>query len=176
MSKELNKEQYQKLPSKMIRVIICIFMFTAFSCKTNNDSQNQYNLKSFFTITKWNDFNDKTLKENNLSHFIKDKIDFFDRETFFQFMKDSKYNNSYDDFFLIEIKTFDGERDYSKKILVINNDGKLISLCFEKALKWNEVNLSKEEINEFKYDSLKIGTNSNDDSFILTTHIKSDKY
>lgn len=174
MNKEQNKEQFQKLPSKMIRVIICIFILTFFSCKTNND--NQYNIKSFFTITKWDDFNDKTLKENNLSHFIKDKIDFFNRETFFESMKDSKYDTFYKDFYLVEIVNPNGERSYSRKILVINYDDKISYLGFIESLNWQKLDVTKEEINNFQYNTLTSGIRKNDGDLILITHIEGNKY
>jgi hypothetical protein len=59
---------------------------------------------------------------------------------------------------------------------VLNYNNKITYLGFKKNIDWNKSDLSKEEINEFKYETLKSGAKNNSDSYVLTTHIKSDRY
>lgn len=158
---------------KTITVILSIFCI---SCVNNNKATSDKTLGLFFSKTDWNDFNSKTLTENKLSHFMDNKIDFFNRESFFSFMKASKLETPYDDFYLVEIENPNGERATSRKIIAISFKNKVTYLGIKKGIDWNKTDLSKEEINEFKYETLKIGTKHNADSYILVTHIKSDKY
>lgn len=156
-----------------ITIIILVF-FT--SCVNSHKKNNDNTLHTFFTNTKWNDFNSKTLLENKLDHFIDDKIDFYNRESFFSYMKKYELNNPYNNFYLIEIESPNGERAISKKIIVINYNDKLTYLGFKKANSWNKITLTKEEINQYKYKDLKNGIKKNDGDYILITQIKQSKY
>ncbi len=147
-----------------------------FSCTNTNKENNKKTLESFFSKTNWEDFNSKTLSENELNHFINDKIDFFNRESFFSYIKKNKIDLPYDDFYLIEIENPNGERADAKKIIVINHDNKLTYLGFKKLINWSKIDLSSNEINEYKFEKLKSGTQNNSNSYILTTHITSDTY
>ena len=162
--------------SNFFKNIVIIMSIFCLSCITTNKANNNKTLELFFSKTDWNDFNSQTITENKLSHFMGDKIDFFNRESFFLFMKANKLKTPYDDFYLVEIENPNGERATSKKIIAINYESKIAYIEFEKGIDWNKIDLSKEEVNEFKYEALKNRTKHNGDSYILITHIKSDKY
>ncbi|MCC9070724.1 hypothetical protein LNQ49_03795 [Flavobacterium sp. F-65] len=101
--------------SIFFKILVVIIPIVFFSCVNANKSVNDSSLHLFFSNTDWNDFNSKTLTENKLSHFLNDKIDFYNRESFFSFMKKSKLDSPYDDFYLVEIEIPNGERTFSKK-------------------------------------------------------------
>lgn len=158
---------------KTITVITSIFFI---NCVNTNKVINNKTLEVFFSKTNWKNFNSKTLRENKLNHFQDNKIDFFNRESFFSFMNTSKLEVPYDDFYLVEIENPNGERAISRKIIIIKYENNITYLGFKKGIYWNKIDLTKEEINEFKYETLQEGINNNRDIYVLITHIKSDKY
>ena len=147
---------------------VLLFSFAIFvKCDGNKD---EIKLSSFFKTVNWQDFNQKTFKKNNLSHFLKDSIDFYNRKSFFDFMSNSDENISYQDFYLIEINQ-SGERNVSKKILAINDGDDIAYLGFTKEIKWNVYQISDEEKNRFRYTALKSGIEEINQSYIMITKV-----
>jgi hypothetical protein len=142
----------------------------------NSDLTEQYSLKSFFANTNWIDFNLKTLKMNNLNHFISNKVDFFHRESFFLFMKNSKYNDLYDSIYLVELEKIGGERNQTKKILMISLNNKITSLSFKKSIGWKQISLSEKELEKYSYNSLKNSLKIDNNEYCIITKIKGNKF
>jgi hypothetical protein len=143
------------------------------SCKENSA---KYHINSFFKNISWIKFNTETLRKNHLDDAIDDSIDVFHREFFFSFMKDSKYDNSYNEFTFIEIET-SGEVYESKKVLIIPLDNKITSLAFKRGIgKWIEFNLSDEEIKNYihKYAATKFSVSYGQQ--VMTTKITGNLY
>lgn len=146
------------------------------SCKLSNKVDKE-SLHSFFSKTNWIDFNKKTLIENNQVHYLDDKIDFYGRKDFFEFMKKSNYNIMYDDFYLVEIVNLRTERTMSKKIIAINCDGEITYLFFKNSMECEaNQNFSDSQINKYRYEKLRNGTNREDDDYIMVTKVIGDKY
>lgn len=157
-------------------ILMTVFILFNCSCKMNESSAKPFSLKSFFTNTSWIDFNLKTLEKNNLKHLANDKVDFFNRESFFLFMTDSKYDNFYDSVYLIEIEKKEGERNLSKKILLISYNKEVTLLAFKKAIKWEQVALSQNEVNRYTSSNLKKSTKVNEGEYFITTKIIGNKF
>jgi hypothetical protein len=118
----------------------------------------------------------ETLEKYRLEHLANDKVDFFNRESFFLFMTDSKYDNFYDSVYLIEIEKKEGERNLSKKILLISYNKEVTLLAFKKAIKWEQVALSQNEVNRYTSSNLKKSTKVNEGEYFITTKIIGNKF
>lgn len=131
----------------------------------------------FFNENDWAEFNSKTLTENRLNHFIRDSIDFFNRESFFNYMKKSDFENEYSDFYLIEIEDLSMEEKQSKKIIILNNHDQITKIAFSKTTKWNKIELSNDEEKKFNYNSLNNNSlNTIDQVYTIITHVIGNSY
>ena len=150
---------------------ITLFSFITFTnCQGNEDK-----LSSFFRAVNWQDFNKTTFEKNNLSHMLKDSIDFYQRESFFVFMSNLDENISYQDFYMIEINQT-GERNISKKILAIKNGKNITYLGFQKGINWSVYQITDEEKNKFRYAELKNGVKEINQSYLMITKVIGLKY
>lgn len=152
-------------------IAIILFSFITFSSCQGNKNK----LSSFFRTVNWQDFNKTTLERNNLSHMLKDSIDFYQRESFFAFMSNSDNNISYQEFYLIEINQT-GESDINKNILVIKNGKDITYLGFKKGINWSVYQITNEEKNKFRYAELKNGIKEINQSYQMITKVTGLKY
>ena len=152
---------------------VILLSFTVFiNCQGNRD---KIKLSLFFKTVNWQDFNKNTLERNNLSHMLKDSIDFYQRESFFAFMSNSDENISYQEFYLIEINQT-GESDINKNILVIKNGNDITYLGFRKGINWGTYQITNEEKNKFRYTELKNGVKEINQSYLMITKVVGLKY
>ncbi|MNK71702.1 hypothetical protein D3C87_911610 [compost metagenome] len=159
------------------RYILFFALAMCISCKMDKSKNEKHNIGLFFRNTSWVKFNDETLKDNNLQHFIDAKIDFFHRENFFMFMQKSEYNDPYNEFYLIEIEKPKGETPISKKIIVVLFNNSVKSIALQKHIdKWDEINLSDNELKKYKYDGLKKSYKTDTGEYIMITKIIDDKF
>jgi hypothetical protein len=152
---------------------VILLSFTIFiNCQEN---RKKIKLSSFFKTVNWYDFNKNTFKRNNLSHMLKDSVDFYQRESFFAFMSSSDEKITYQNFYMIEINQT-GERDISKKILVINNGNEITYLGFKKGINWSAYQITDEEKNKFQYNKLKNDIKEINQSYLMITKVTELKY
>jgi len=152
---------------------VMLLSLTVFiNCQENRD---KIKLSLFFKTVNWYDFNKITFERNNLSHMLKDSIDFYQRESFFAFMSNSDEKITYQNFYMIEINQT-GERDISKKILVINNGNDITYLGFKKGINWSTYQIMDEEKNKFRYIELKNGVKEINQSYLMITKVTELKY
>ncbi len=177
MTNVINKKIFYKRPFK-IKHLLLFTLAVFFNCKMSNDEKRKYELNMFFKNTNWEMFNNETLKRNDLKHFIDDKIDFFHRKSFFLFMKDSPYNNLYDEFYLIEIEKPTGESSVSKKIIVISFNERMKSIALKKGIddNWSEINLSNAEIKKYGYKGLKKSFKTDNNEYVIITKVNKYKF
>ncbi len=154
-----------------------LFVIIAFLCliSCSNDKK-EIKLATFFKSTSWKEFNKQTFTRNNLSHLLKNQVDFYDRESFFNFMSNLNENIFYQNFYLIETFSTDTESTINKKILVLNNHGKIKYLGFKKGRKWTLYEVTDKEKKDFQYIKLSSGVEKIDDSYLLITKIIGLKY
>jgi hypothetical protein len=159
-----------------IKVLIILLMTLLFSCKMSNEN-NKQNLQSFFSKTDWKDFNRETLTKNNLKHFIADSVDFFHREDFFSYMKNSNHKITYDNFYLVEIINQRTEKITARKIIALKNDDKISYLFFKDSQECSSKgNFSDAQVKKYEYENLVVGTSKDGDDNIIITKITGDKY
>ncbi|TPG31091.1 hypothetical protein [Flavobacterium pectinovorum] len=155
---------------------IATLILALVSCKPSNEIDKE-SLNSFFSKTNWVDFNKKTLTKNNLGNYLKDKIDFYQREDFFNLMKNRDYNILYDDFYLVEIVNLKTERIMTRKIIALNCDNKITYLFFKNARECKaKGNFSEAQIDKYKYKKIVSGTSRDGDDYVIITKITGNKY
>ena len=152
---------------------VILFSFITFTnCEGNKDTSK---LSSFFKTVNWQDFDKNTFMRNNLSHMLKDSIDFYQRESFFAFMLNSDKNITYQEFYIIEINQT-GERNISNKILVIKSGKDITYLGFKKGIDWSTYQVTNEEKSKFRYAELKNGVKQMNQSYLMITKVIGLKY
>lgn len=153
----------------ILSIGIILICFTPLSCQVKTNAK--YSIDLFFRQTDWKIFNERTFKKNNLTHFLKENIDVYQRESFFSFMIKNPTNINYDVFYLIEVNK-QGERIINKKIFVIEDKESMIFLAFEKNIIWEKYQLSENETKKC-VEKIKNHVKDNDESsFTIVTKIE----
>lgn len=152
-------------------LILVIFIFFT-NCQENKAT---FELTDFFKRIHWNDFNRITFERNHLSHFLQSRIDFYQRESFFRFMKNSPEKIYYQHFDLFEIYE-SGERIINKKILIIKNGENISYLGFITGLKWERYHVSNKEKDRLKYMEVYNKNPLPDQSYYMITRVNGLKY
>ena len=135
------------LSSVTLALFIGIFQY----CEHKKD---KVLLSTFFKKVKWQDFNTDNLKKNNLVHFLRDSIDYYQRASFFAYMRNMPNDTPYEEFYLIEIYS-SGEVISHKNILVVRQKNEALYFSYKGFRTWRECIISNRDKSFFNYERLK---------------------
>ncbi len=133
---------------------VTMMLFIVFFQQCNH-KKDEVLLSTFFKVINWQDFNTRNLKKNNLSHFLRDSVDYYQRASFFTYMRNVPNDTPYEEFYLIEIYR-DGEIISHKNILVVKHNNEILYFLY-KSQPWRECIISSRDKSFFNYERLKNG-------------------